>query len=523
MTESDWQGDMLRRMAAEQSPAEEPSNTDTPPPADQPVAEVPPAPPAPEQPAPGPGQQPYQQQPPPPAQQPYPQQGPPQQGPPPQYQQAPQYPPPGQPGYEQYPPQQYPPQQPPYPPAPQQYPQQQYPEQQQYPPAQQPYPPQQGYPPPPPPQQYQQPPQYGQTPPVEPPPYAVPQYPPAEQYPQQPPYPPAPQQQYPPQQYPEQQQYQQPYADPQYQQQPPPYHQQHPGQQQYQQGPPPAPHTGWGPPPTPQSDQLGTPMAESDSVFRRFRRFASEAAYLVGASGRIQRDVDNIAMIRRPIAIMRRVGVLSPVTNGGTSTVSALLAMMLATQRSDRVVAIDADPGGAELSRRLELTIGAGPIERVSLVRSEGNAEAVRRSLAEAQSQGARDVGLAVVDCPGSMYDEISMEMASSAHCVVLVVPSVQHVANYCLQQLDQLTPDGQNVLLTRGVVVITMVQRAEPSTVDWLLEEFRQRGLEPLVLPYDAHIAQSWPVHAEQVQDETRRAVLDLSARVVQTVTGAT
>jgi hypothetical protein len=114
------------------------------------------------------------------------------------------------------------------------------------------------------------------------------------------------------------------------------------------------------------------------------------------------------------------------------------------------------------------------------------------------------------------------MEMASSAHCIVLVVPSVQHVANYCLQQLDQLTPDGQNVLLTRGVVVITMVQNAEPSTVDWLLEAFRQRGLEPLVLPYDVHIAQAWPLHAEQLQDETRRAVLDLSARVVQTVTGA-
>ncbi|MFI5735745.1 hypothetical protein ACIA49_36880 [Kribbella sp. NPDC051587] len=506
MTESDWQGDMLRRMSAEQSPAEEPSRTDPPPPADQPVAEEPPAPPAPapEQP-PAPE---YQQQAPPPYEQTQYQQAP--------YQQQP-YP---QPGYEQYPPAQPPPyppqQQQPYPPAPQQPypPQQQYPEQY----------PQQGYPPPPPPQ-YQQPPQYGQAPPVEPPPYAVPQYP--AQYPPQEQYPPAqyqqPQYQQPQYQQPQYPDPQQPYVDPQYQQQPPPYHQQHPGQAPYQEAPVQPPNTGWGPPPTPQSDQIGTPMpGEGDSVFRRFRRFASEAAYLVGASGRIQRDVDNIATIRRPIAIMRRVGVLSPVTNAGTSTVSALLAMMLASQRSDRVVAIDADPGGAELSRRLELTVGAGPIEPVSLVRSEGNADAVRRSLAEAQGQGARDVGLAVVDCPGSMYDEVSMEMASSAHCIVLVVPSVEHVANYCLQQLDQLTPDGQNVLLTRGVVVITMVQRAEPSTVDWLIEAFRQRGLEPLVLPYDAHIAQAWPVHAEEVQDETRRAVLDLSARVVQTVTGA-
>lgn len=498
---------MLRRMSAEQSPAEEPSRTDTPPAAEQPMTEARPGPPAPTPDQVPPQQPPVHQQPPqgqpyappPYQQQPYPdqyQQYPPQQGYPQQPYPQQQYP--EQQQYQQQPPPPpYPPQQPPAPPYP---PQQQYPEQQ-YP--QQPYPPQQGYPPPPPPPQQYAPP--GQVPPYQPAPYE--QYaPPYQQYPpyeQQPPAPP----------------YQQPYVDPQYQQQPPPYQQQHPGQAPYQEAPPPPQNTGWGPAPTQQPAQPGAP--EGDSVFKRFRRFANEAAYLVGASGRMQRDVDNIATIRRPIAIMRRVGVLSPVTNGGTSTVSALLAMMLAAQRSDRVVTIDADPSGAELSRRLELTLGAGPIERVSLVRSEGTADAVRQALAEAQGQGARDVGLAVVDCPGSMYDEVSMEMASSAHCVVLVIPSVQHVANYCLQQLDQLTPDGQNVLLTRGVVVITMVEPAEPSSVSWLMDAFRQRGLEPLVLPYDAHIAQAWPLHAEQIEDESRRAVLDLSARVVETVTG--
>ena len=265
------------------------------------------------------------------------------------------------------------------------------------------------------------------------------------------------------------------------------------------------------------------PEQEGDSVFRRFRRFASEAAYLVGASGRMQRDVDTIATIRRPIAIMRRVGVLSPVTNGATSTVSALLSTMLAAQRSDRVVAVDADPGGAELSRRLELSLGAGPIEGVTLVRCDGNAEAIRTTLAKVQGQGSRDVGLALVDCPGTMYEQISTEMASSAHCTVLVVPSVQHVAEYCLAQLDQLTPDGQDVLLTRGVIVVSMVENVHPGAAGWLVDAFRQRGLEPVVLPYDAHIAQAWPLHSEELQEETRRAVLHLAARVVGTVTRAT
>jgi MinD-like ATPase involved in chromosome partitioning or flagellar assembly len=462
MTESNWQGDMLRRLA-EQSPAEETDRPATPP-----------------APAPGP---------------------------------APAGPPQGPPQYPNQPPQQYQQQPQQYQPQPQQYPAQQYQGQpyqgqqyqgeypQQYS-GQQPYPPQ-GYPQ----QQGYQQPQY------QPGPYDQ-QYAP-------PPYQPSAQQPYP--------QQQQPYPQQQYpQEQYPPQGQQNPGQvpyQEYYDQPPQQPTGGsWSTPPTPQSDQLGTPLQEpdGDSVFRRFRRIASEAAYLVGGSGRMRRDVNHIATIRRPIAIMRRIGVLSPVTNAGTSTVSALLSTMLSTQRADRVVVVDADPAGAELSRRLEFTFGAGPVEGVTLVRSEATAAAIRSTLAEVQGQGARDVGLAVVDCPGSMYDEVGSEMASSGHCAVLVVPSAQQVAEYCLAQLDQLPPEGQNVLLNRGVVVISMVENAHRSSVDWLVEAFARRGLEPVVLPYDAHIVTGWPLQSEQLQSETREAVLELAARVVATVTKA-
>jgi MinD-like ATPase involved in chromosome partitioning or flagellar assembly len=432
MTESDWQGDMLRRMA-EQPPADRPADSEPTPQAHPPAG---------------------------PAQQQYPQQ---------QYEQH-QYQPAQPP--QQQPPQQQPPQQPPYPP-------------QQYPP-QPPYQPQQ-YPP----QQYEQ------------------QYPPQGQ----PPYHPDP--------------YQQQYAPPSY---PPPYQEPYPPQQPVQQPPyqapyQPGPDQAWGapPPPTPYSDQLGTPLPpeqQGDSVLQRVRRFASEAAYLVGASGRMQRDVDNIATIRRPIAIMRRVGVLSPVTNAGTSTVSALLAITLSAQRSDRVVAIDVDPAGAELSRRLEPSFGAGSSEGVTLVRAAASAAAIRSSLAEVQGQGARDVGVAVVDCPDTMYGEVSSELASSGHCTVLVLPSVRNVAEYALAQLDQLNPAGQNVLLQRGVVVISMVENLDPGTVEWLAEAFRARGLDPVVLPYDAHVAQGYLIRSEELRSDTRRALLELARRVIETVT---
>ncbi|MET9312644.1 hypothetical protein ABZX12_12515 [Kribbella sp. NPDC003505] len=236
--------------------------------------------------------------------------------------------------------------------------------------------------------------------------------------------------------------------------------------------------------------------------------------------GRLQEEVELIAAARRPIAITRWVGVTSPVTNGGTSTVAALLSTMLASLRADRVVAVDVDPSGAELSRRLELAIGAGAIEGVSLVRSDPTVEALRSTLAAVQSQGARDVGLTVVDCPGSMFDEIATEVANTGHCTVLVVPAIEQVASYCLQQLDQLPPAGQELLLSRGVVVITQV--GDEDTSSRLRDAFRERGLDPVILPYDAHIAGAWPLHSSELDADTRRAVLDLAARVVGTATAA-
>ncbi|MFG1909939.1 hypothetical protein [Kribbella sp. NPDC048928] len=258
----------------------------------------------------------------------------------------------------------------------------------------------------------------------------------------------------------------------------------------------------------------------SGSVFRKLGRLASDAASVIGGSGKLRRDVDNLAAIRSPIAITRRIGVTSPVIDGGTSTVAALLATMLASQRGDRVVAVDVDPAGAELSRRLELNLGAGAIEGVSLIRSDPTVPALRSTLAATQSAGARDVALAVVDCPGTMFDEIATEMANTGHCTVLVVPSAPQAAGYCLQQLDTLSPAGQDLLLSHGIVVITLVEDAGEGTARWLGDAFRQRGLEPVVLPYDAHVAGAWPLHSSELQSETRQAVVELAARVVATVT---
>jgi MinD-like ATPase involved in chromosome partitioning or flagellar assembly len=403
---------------------------------------------------------------------------------------------------------------------------------------------------PPPPQQYQDP-QYQQQW----------QPPPPQQYQQQAPYYPPPQQQYPP---PPQQQYQQP-PYPQYQQPPVQQYEQPPYQEQYQQQydpnygqqypqqqpqgdgswntPQPQEPSGWDNPMpdggpgrqayTPQyQDPLGgaLPVATNTvglqhedkpgGFFRKIGRFAAEAAYIAGASGRMQRDVENIAVIRRPIGIGRMIGVLGPVPQSGTSTVTALLADTIASQRSDMVLAVDAFPLEGKLTHRLDQGIANTPNSRVQLARAESTADAISDVLASRNVGGANQIPISLVDCPAGLFDEATAYVAGSSHAVALVIPTAREDALASIAQLDQLTPEGQQMLVQKGLVIIAVNRPDDPEPVRWLQSAVSDRGLGYVVLPYDAHFQHAWPLRPEMLEPATRRAALEMAARLVERAT---
>ncbi|MEV6286324.1 hypothetical protein [Kribbella sp. NPDC051770] len=391
----------------------------------------------------------------------------------------------------------------------------------------------------PPPQQYQNP-QYQQQWQQPPPPqqYQQPYYPQQQEYQQQPP--PPPQQQ--------QQQWQQP-PYPQYQQ--PPVQQY---EQQYQQYPPPQGDGSWNAPqqqesggwdnPTPDggpgrqayTPQYQDPLAGALPVatntvglqhedkpggfFRKIGRFAAEAAYIAGASGRMQRDVENIAVIRRPIGIGRMIGVLGPVPQSGTSTVTALLADTIASQRSDLVLAVDAFPLEGKLTHRLDQGIANTPNSRVQLARAESTADAISDVLAARNVGGANQIPISLVDCPAGLFDEATAYVAGSAHAVAVVIPTAREDAPASIAQLDQLTPEGQQMLVQKGLVIIAENRPDDPEPVRWLQSAVSDRGLGYVVLPYDAHFQHAWPLRPEMLEPATRRAALEMAARLVERAT---
>lgn len=223
-------------------------------------------------------------------------------------------------------------------------------------------------------------------------------------------------------------------------------------------------------------------------------------------------------MIRRSVPITRLVGVLSPVAEGGKSTVAVLLADTFAAQRTDRLLVIDADPDEAELSRRFMLPRGTE--KRVELRRCDATAASFRRTVGGSEGTGARGFGVVLVDCPGGMTSEVSAQVGLTGHAFAVSMPSVDHVADYCLGELDRMPPEGQQLLVERAVVAICVVRPQDSDRVGRVEQEVRDRGLACVVLPYDAHLAETWPMYPERLRPASRRAALALGARVIERCT---
>jgi MinD-like ATPase involved in chromosome partitioning or flagellar assembly len=252
-------------------------------------------------------------------------------------------------------------------------------------------------------------------------------------------------------------------------------------------------------------------------LLRRIGRFAAEAAYIAGASGRMQRDVDNIATIRRPIGIGRTIGIISPVPASGSSVVAALVTDALAAQRSSGVLAIDADPRAGKLARRLPAD---ATTSRIHLAVAEPTADGVQSALAHRAAAGVGRLPLSLIDCPAGIYEPATAYVASSAHAIGLVVPAVRDAVWFSMHELDRLAPEGQRLFAARGVFVIAETRPGDAGLVQWLQSAASTRGLTHVVLPYDEHLATAWPLRPDRLKPATRRSVLELTARLVERAT---
>ncbi|WP_254390423.1 MinD/ParA family protein, partial [Streptomyces sp. AC550_RSS872] len=394
-------------------------------------------------------------------------------------------------------------------------------------------------------------------------------------YPQQQPAPPG--YGYPPQQggygYPQQQAQQQPAP----QQQPPAQPQpQAPQQQAPQQNPavPPAAYgnqgqgnQGWSAPPGPQAGPgapqqqqaaPGTPLGynaavelSSDRLLRNQpkarKNNQAPSRFKLGAKKEAAERERKLGLIRTPVMSCYRIAVISLKGGVGKTTTTMALGATLASERQDKILAIDANPDAGTLGRRVRRETGATIRDLVQAIPQLNSYMDIRRFTSQAPSGLeiiANDVDPAVsttfndqdyrsaLDVLGKQYPIILTDSGTGllysamrgvldlAHQLIIIsTPSVDG-ASSASTTLDWLSANGFADLVQRSITVISGVRETgKMIKVEDIVAHFETRCRGVVVIPFDEHLAAGAEVDLDMMRPKTREAYFDLASVIAEDI----
>ncbi|MBA2809379.1 MinD/ParA family protein [Streptomyces sp. KM273126] len=397
--------------------------------------------------------------------------------------------------------------------------------------------------------------------------YGYPQQgPQADQPPAQPQQPAQPGYGYPPQQpgygYPPQQP-----AEP---QQPAP---QQPPAQAQQQAPPQQPpaqpaaygNQGWSAPPGPQAGPgapqqqqaaPGTPLGynaavelSSDRLLRNQPKARKNnqgpSRFKFGAKKEEQERQRKLGLIRTPVMSCYRIAVISLKGGVGKTTTTMSLGATLATERQDKILAIDANPDAGTLGRRVRRETGATIRDLVQAIPQLNSYMDIRRFTSQAPSGLeiiANDVDPAVSTTfndqdyrsalevlgrqypiiltdsgTGLLYSAMRGVLDLADQLIIISTPSVDG-ASSASTTLDWLSANGFADLVQRSVTVISGVRETgKMIKVEDIVAHFETRCRAVVVIPFDEHLSAGAEVDLEMMRPKTREAYFDLAAIIAE------
>ncbi|MFD7750550.1 SCO5717 family growth-regulating ATPase [Streptomyces sp. NPDC059757] len=347
---------------------------------------------------------------------------------------------------------------------------------------------------------------------------------------------------------------------PAHQQQPP--QQQHP-QQQPPQGPPVDPRTGaaWPTPVTHDQRERSVPGAplgytaavelSSDRLVRGKQKAKSSRAPSAASRFKLgnkkeeaerQRKLD---LIRTPVLSCYRIAVISLKGGVGKTTTTTALGATLATERQDKILAIDANPDAGTLGRRVRRETGATIRDLVQAIPYLNSYMDIRRFTSQAPSGLeiiANDVDPAVsttfndedyrraIDVLGKQYPIILTDSGTGLlysamrgvldladQLIIISTPSVDG-ASSASTTLDWLSAHGYAELVQRSITVISGVRETgKMIKVDDIVQHFETRCRGVIVVPFDEHLSAGAEVDLDMMRPKTRDAYFNLSALVAE------
>ncbi|MEU9654150.1 SCO5717 family growth-regulating ATPase [Streptomyces sp. NPDC048110] len=401
----------------------------------------------------------------------------------------------------------------------------------------------------------QQPQQPQQVPPVQPgqAPHAAqpaaPQAPQPMQQPGQHPAPPAPQPEYQPQPHqPQQPQQQAPQPQPQPQAQPPadprlgaawPQPMQHDQRQPTNPGAAPLGYTAAV---ELSSDRL---LNNKRQKAKSSRPAAAGSRFKLGGKKEEAERQRKLDLIRTPVLSCYRIAVISLKGGVGKTTTTTALGSTLATERQDKILAIDANPDAGTLGRRVRRETGATIRDLVQAIPYLNSYMDIRRFTSQASSGLeiiANDVDPAVsttfndedyrraIDVLGQQYPIILTDSGTGLlysamrgvldladQLIIISTPSVDG-ASSASTTLDWLSAHGYADLVSRSITVISGVRETgKMIKVDDIVGHFQTRCRGVVVVPFDEHLAAGAEVDLDMMRPKVREAYFNLAAMVAE------
>ncbi|MFE6763808.1 SCO5717 family growth-regulating ATPase [Streptomyces sp. NPDC057689] len=278
---------------------------------------------------------------------------------------------------------------------------------------------------------------------------------------------------------------------------------------------------------------------------RSSRNPSGSSRFKLGGKKEEQERQRKLDLIRTPVLSCYRIAVISLKGGVGKTTTTTALGSTLASERQDKILAIDANPDAGTLGRRVRRETGATIRDLVHAIPHLNSYMDIRRFTSQAPSGLeiiANDVDPAVsttfndedyrraIDVLGKQYPIILTDSGTGLlysamrgvldladQLIIISTPSVDG-ASSASTTLDWLSAHGYAELVQRSLTVISGVRETgKMIKVDDIVQHFRTRCRGVVVVPFDEHLAAGAEVDLDMMRPKTREAYFNLSALVAE------
>ncbi len=297
-------------------------------------------------------------------------------------------------------------------------------------------------------------------------------------------------------------------------------------------------------------DLLKRAKRPSKRGLRRFLFTASGGTINVGES---PAEIEYRALVKRvnqPVRGVYKIAILSLKGGVGKTTTTVGLGASLASERGDRVIAVDANPDLGTLTERgirdtnstVRDLLADERLHRYSDVRahtSQGDSRleilASEQDPATAEAFGERDYrdvlrilevhyNIILTDCGTGISHSAMNGVLDTADALIVVAASAKDAASSAAVTLKWLSTHGYEELVSRTVVVVNATRPGSPLIDPAQLERlFMQLGVRAVhSIPFDMHLAEGDSIELNLLGQRARRAFLELAAVVADGFVGS-